>query len=129
LLRHIREWDQFPDSFSRPALSEAGQILLEGALTSEEQRIYEEIELNWQTQQLIKMDQAAKFAQTLEAEVTEAKKQEMIEGKKEGVIEGKKEGRSEMAAIAAHEFFARGVSLSDVAKILEMTNDELSQIL
>lgn len=81
LLRHIREWDQIPDSFNRPAFTEAGQILWEGALTSEEQRANELIELNWQTHQLIRMDEAAKFAKIQEARATEAKKLRMLEEK------------------------------------------------
>jgi predicted transposase/invertase (TIGR01784 family) len=44
LMKHIQEWDDFPASFGRPPLVEAGEILWEGALNPAEHRIYEQME-------------------------------------------------------------------------------------
>jgi predicted transposase/invertase (TIGR01784 family) len=137
LMSHIREWDRFPDSLNRPVLTEAGEILWGGALTPEEQMVYEKAELDWQTGVLAKRDQAAKFAETLQIKTAEAKqeglaegeKKGLAEGEKKGLAEGEKKGRRDFAFKAARVLLTQGQTLADVAKLLELGEGELAAIL
>ena len=120
LMKHIREWDDFPPGFTRPPLKEAAEILWEGALSREEQRIYEQIELAWQTEVLAKRDQ--------EQKLVEAREDGMTRGLEKGIAEGMEKGKA-LASKAARELLDRGLSRQDVAKVLGIDPDELEQML
>jgi len=135
-MKHIREWDDFPPGFTRPPLKEAAEILWEGALSREEQRIYEQIELAWQTEVLAKRDQEQKLVEAREDGMTRGLEKGIAEGMEKGIAEGMEKGIAEgmekgkaLASKAARELLDRGLSRQDVAKVLGIDPDELDQML